>query len=76
MVHLTRKNRTVWHGASDDPQELAAADAFFRGSKADPEKFSKGPDGRFFFEAEVPVFETVPWDEITLDGFGKTVRLP
>jgi len=73
MVNLKRVGRANWRGTSDDPQELAEANAAFTGGRPNPENFPKDK-GQFYFEADIPAFSNFPWDEVQLDKFEKTVK--
>lgn len=71
VVRLRRIKDTVWRGSSPDPQELAEAEAAFRGTKADPDAFNKTATGEFYFEAPILHLDPTifPWDELIVDKF-------
>jgi len=67
MVTFKRVKDDIWQSTSDDPQELAEANAIFCGGRPDPECFLKnGEKDLFVGVVHLPQFDTLPWDEIIL----------
>ena len=70
-VKLTHVQGRVWRATSASPEELAEAENVLRGTKPDPDRYQKNPDGIFSFEGTFLQLDPThfPWREMALDGF-------